>query len=177
MRRSETIGERLSVRAKRGLCIAFLSAGAGGCTRGPEYDGCYTEHPAFLVRISAGGQNLPADTRLRVEYGGTSVEERLVLEPAAAPDVVFCTAVPLAGGTDDGDATIGEGGEGEAGAPRRPPVVATVLCELWTQGAATVTVQANGYRPVQEHLKAKRNDCGIETVEWNVPLARPDSGA
>lgn len=159
------------------LALLTLSSAASGCSRAPEYDGCFTEHPAFLVRITAGGRPLPSDTRIRVQYGGSSAEERVLLEPAAAPDVIFCTTVdPLA---EELDASIeassntnGSTTELDAASSQ----VTAVLCELWTQGAATITVQATGYRVIEQQLKASRNHCGIETVESELALQAPDAG-
>ncbi|HMJ12749.1 MAG TPA: hypothetical protein VK524_15110 [Polyangiaceae bacterium] len=149
----------------RGLAPWLLVLGVAtcSCSKDPEYDGCYVERPAFLVRVSAGARNLPGDTRLNVKYGA-GTEEYLLEHPPERPDVVFCT---LLSPELEGDAmsAVDAGGS-----------VQELLCELWTQGAATLTVTAEGYPTQDLTLRAQRDRCGIETVDYEVVLVRPDAG-
>ncbi|HEY6557083.1 MAG TPA: hypothetical protein VI072_07405 [Polyangiaceae bacterium] len=140
-----------------------LAALTAGCTKDPEYEECIGDRPAFLVRVSARAESLPDDTRLKVQYGAGE-EEYLLEQPPDAPEVVFCTL--LSRQVDAGSMI-----EVEAGAP-----VQELLCELWTQGAATLTVRATGYPAQELNLRAERNECGIETVDYHVVLERADAG-
>jgi hypothetical protein len=164
------------------VAIVLVLASASGCARDPEYDGCYVEHPAFLLHISAQGGPLPEGTHLRVKYGA-GVEDYILRNPAESPDVIFCTAVnpdaelaeagePSEAGLDAADEVgAGHSTSGDAQAP-----IEALLCELWTQGAATVTVDADGYPRLVKALTAKRDGCGIETVERELVLQAPDGG-
>jgi hypothetical protein len=143
------------------LLASFALAAA--CSKDPEYDDCNVERPAFLVRVSAGTAELPNDTRLHVEYGAGD-EDYVLAQPPERPDVVFCT---LLSPQVDTDAMI----EVDAGSPVRE-----LLCELWTQGAAELTVRASGYPTQVLKLVAERDSCGIETVEHLVVLERADAG-
>lgn len=134
-----------------------------GCSKDPEYDRCNVERPAFLVRVSAQNDELPNDTRLHVDYGGRD-EEYVLAQPPERPDVVFCT---LLSQRVDTDAMI----EVDAGS-----AVRELLCELWTQGGADLTVRASGYPTQVLTLQAKRDSCGIETVDYLVVLERADAG-
>jgi hypothetical protein len=133
------------------------------CSQDPKYTGCRPERPAFLVRISAPTHSLPADTRLLVEYGAGEEEYRLD-SPPERPDVVFCT---LLSPEPDAGSMI----EVEAGA-----AVQELLCELWTQGAATLIVRATGYPTQELTLRADRDECGIVTVDYAVVLQAADAG-
>jgi hypothetical protein len=151
--------------ASRFASAALLGAVAvsSGCSKDPEYDRCNVERPAFLVRVRAGAEELPADLRLQVEYGAGK-EEYVLAEPPARPDVMFCT---LLSQQVDTDAMI----EVDAGS-----AVRELLCELWTQGGADLTVRASGYPTQVLSLEAERDSCGIETVDYVVVLERPDAG-
>ena len=138
-------------------------ASATGCSKDPEYDGCTVERPAFLVRLSARAEALPGDTSLQVTYGA-GTEEYLLDQPPERPDVVICTFLSQ---------QVDAGGmiEVDASSP-----VQELLCELWTQGGADLVLRASGY-PTQKHtLRADRDECGIETVEYDFVLERADAG-
>jgi hypothetical protein len=142
------------------LVAAALTA---GCSKDPQYDECTVVRPAFRVRVSARAESLPGDTRLQVQYGAGK-EEYLLEQPPEEPDVVFCTLLSR-------EVDAGSMIEVEAGAP-----VQELLCELWTQGAATLTVRAAGYPTQELSLRADRNECGFETVDYGVMLERADAG-
>lgn len=141
----------------RKIGYAIIPFILNGCTQEPTYDGCYGEHPAFVVTIRSNEGPLPPDTRLHVKYG--SGEERYSLrEPNAPANVIFCATIAGDGAPDAGGA------------------VQALVCELWTQGAAQITVEASGYPSIMRNLKAQRNRCGIETVDDEFLLQARDGG-
>jgi hypothetical protein len=106
---------------------------------------------------------------LRVRYGG-GTENYVLRQPSPRPDVVFCAELAPA---DAGTPTeVPDAALPTPGAP-----IEALLCELWTQGAATLTVEASGYPATQRDLRARRDDCGIETVEDEIRLSAPDAGS
>ncbi|MCC6213399.1 MAG: hypothetical protein IT376_00905 [Polyangiaceae bacterium] len=149
--------------ARPAIVCAALVAGACGhgrddpptCNDGP--------HAAFEVRVSALGARLPTDATLAVRYGG-GTEEVSLAAPPASPRVVFCATELADGGTEAG---------ADAGAEPRP---LAAVCELWTSGAADVTVTASGYAPLERDLVAERDECGIRTVEVELTLGSDAGG-
>lgn len=165
-----------------GLILGALAAFA--CTHEPGYDGCYVEHPAFVVSIRAESGPLPADMDLHVHYGAGD-ETYTLGKPPQNPDVVFCTEVAAdsdAGadaaeaGPSSPDGASDDGGAEGAALAQVPGPVGSLVCELWTQGAATIVIEASGYRRIESTLKAHRDSCGIETHEQAFVLQEPDAG-
>lgn len=95
---------------------------------------------------------------LRVKYGGGFEEYRLS-DPVHTQEVVFCQH-RLDGGVP-----------AEAGVP-----VDELYCEMWTQGAATVTVQATGYPDIEQEIEAEAEDRCIKTVDVSLRLDLGDGG-
>jgi len=54
-----------------------------------------------------------------------------------------------------------------------------LLCELATNGPATIHVTASGYGAIDQDLHSKVRDdgCGLRTVDVELTLGRPDAGA
>ena len=121
---------------------------------------------SFRVVIVAPGSRLPADTVLRVKYGGGEEEYRLA-DPQT-PDVVFCRHAIADGGLLSKDASVGDGGESDAGVSLSS--VEALSCKLWTNGAATATVQASGYEELVAELEAEIDDKCDEIVTKDVML-------
>lgn len=149
----------------RTVAASLLSALAltTSCSKDPRYDDCIVERPAFRVRVNAHANELPDDTRLYVDYGAGEEEYRLG-DPPERPDVVFC--ILLSEQVDAGAMIEVDTGSG----------VQELLCELWTQGAAQLTVRASGYPTQVLTMVAERDGCGIETVDYHVVLERADGG-
>jgi hypothetical protein len=130
---------------------------------------------------------IPDDVRILVRFG--SGEEEFAAEaPNDKPTVVFCTihwmgdAAPNAspevggGGLDASDEDVVRVGEPnmEAGLRDGQLQIEKVVCDLWTHGAATVTVQASGYPKVERELSADRDECGIVQKEEQITLEHAD---
>ncbi len=147
------------------LFAALLSAcGLLACSSTPP-DDCPKAQPAFHVTLTASDGPLPADTTLRVTYGGQS-EEYALLSPPAQPAVVYCTPQYA----DDADAAA----DADADAGTRD--VVALSCDLWTQAAATIEVQAADYPKLTADLEPDTNDCGIKTVDYPLLLDKGDAG-
>lgn len=114
--------------------------------------------PAFAITVRAADGPLPANTLIRLAYGGGM--EEFALEAPPAPDderVMFCNphGTPTAAGA---------GGE-TATAPTE-----ALFCELWVEGAATLWVTGADYPELVEELQGEANECGAETVEAELVL-------
>lgn len=129
-----------------GLCLA--------CSSETPPEDCSAK-AAFQLSVRAYAGSLPPDTRLTVKYGGG--EETYALSDLVHDEeAVLCDAE----GLDSGD-----GGS-----------VSRLVCALWTQGAATVTIEASGYPSLERTLEAEaKNDC-IETVPVDLVLGEEDGG-
>jgi hypothetical protein len=127
------------------VAVVLLSAGCSSSDPGPN---CPAAGPTFRVTLTAMPGPLPPDTRLEVKYGA-GVEQY----PGNAGKSVFCHDVP---------------GDPDAGARD------AISCDLWTSGAADVTVTATGYATIERTLMAVRDDCGIQLTEVAIELEKPD---
>lgn len=70
------------------LC-ALIALACAGC--GPDQRQCSGTHPNFVVTVKLGARPLPADTVVRVTYGGSGVEEFRLSEENPRHEVLFCT--------------------------------------------------------------------------------------
>lgn len=145
-------------RSTRGLVAGGVLV-LGACSTPAPGRECPKTRAAFHVVLTAeGGASLPSDTTLSVTYGGGS-EQYALAAPPAHPAVVFCDSRPDAG---TADAAAGE--------------AKALDCLLWTQSAATVTVEASGYPTLEADLDPERDDCGITTVDYALVLGEADAG-
>lgn len=109
--------------------------------------------PAFRVRITCEDGALPDDVRIEVTYGaGNEVYE--LDDDTRANKAVFCKPEPA-----------------DAAAPE------AVVCDLWTSGAATLKVTAEGYETIDEMLSAERDECGIKLTEIERKLEKEKADA
>jgi hypothetical protein len=139
--------------ASRALCSVLTCCLALACSSEPKED-C-TAKAAFHLSVRAHSGELPADTRLTVKYGGGE-ETYSLADLKHDEEAVLCDAE----GADAGD-----GGK-----------VSRLVCALWTQGVATVTLEASGYDDVERTLEAEaKNDC-IQTVPVELVLGDEDGG-
>ncbi|MFW5739546.1 MAG: hypothetical protein ACOC1F_04195 [Myxococcota bacterium] len=155
------LGTRM-VRLASAWGFAVLTAVA--CSSpAPKHDSCGPAHATFRLYVDADEGRVPADVQIHVRYG--SGEESFdARDPDAALKVVFCE-LEREGEPDAGPDTAGA--DPEAGAIRQ------VVCDLWTDGAATVRVEANGYPEVTRDLEAERDDrCGLLLTEARITLQR-----
>jgi hypothetical protein len=121
---------------------------------------------AFKVLLVAVDGPLPEDTMLRVKHGSATGTEDFRLDADfPSSDVVFCCR-----STRDGECT--EAGDADGG----PAPVEGMLCELWTDGAARVTVTASGYPELDENLEARSSEGCLQTVDVTLKLESRDAG-
>jgi hypothetical protein len=151
----------------RYLLLTCLLAGGCSSDAGPEQS-CPRTPAAFHVLIRAANGVLPDDTVVSVRYGGSAVEQYYVSDPPSEPEVLFCKAVDNDGGPP---------GVGDASPPPFQEIEA-LACDLWTNGAAIVTVAASRYPVVERQLEPHTDHCGVsETVQAEIMLGEPDGGA
>jgi hypothetical protein len=141
------------ILSSRILCSVLACALALACSSEPKEE-C-TAKAAFHLSVRAYSGSLPADTRLTVKYGGGE-ETYSLADLKHDEEAVLCDAEGL---------DAGDGGS-----------VSRLVCALWTQGVATVTLEAKGYDDVERTLEAEaENDC-IQTVPVELVLGDEDGG-
>jgi len=128
--------------------LVFMAA---ACEPEATHD-CPGPRPAFRLQIRAeSGQSLPGDMIVRVRYGGNGEESFRADAPSPQPQVLFCGALGGAAGAAGAGSAAGATLEGLA-------------CELWTDGAADVTIEASGFEAYEEPLAATTDRCGVQTT-------------
>lgn len=138
------------------LCSTALLAAACSEDGGPDSKQCKVV-PAFRLNLRAASGPLPPDTMLEVKYGAGVESYRLDQGDTGQENVLCHTDAP------DG---------GDAGKD-----VSQIDCELWTQGAAKVTLTATGYDTIVKDLGAKEDpDKCLETVTVTIILGDLDAG-
>jgi hypothetical protein len=139
-----------NVRAR----IAALASLASTCACGPDPKPtahCPDVGATFAMVVScSNGASLPKDLVVEVQYGG-GVESYRLAAPER-PRVLFCSP-------------------GLARRSTATEPVATLRCELWTQGPATVELQTLEYPKLIEQLTPDPNGC---TRSVALGLAPPD---
>lgn len=146
------------------LLVAAVTAAALGlaCSPSSPAETCPPpySHATFRLTVKAEGTHLPRKVMITVKYG--SGEEVYDAEhPNQSPQVVFCDQVQEDGGVIGGDASA-------AGAAD------SVVCDLWTDGAATIKIKAEGYADIERNLKAESDDCGLKLTQATVTLEHGD---
>ena len=126
---------------------------------------------------------------LRVKYGGNPRGEECRLTEATTPVAVFCSRATRDGEVLDGGLPIPDGaggmpaalpwGAGEGGGgghpdlPIDPPSprsgVEALSCRLWTDGPATLELEAERHHPLEE-IPELDTESGVCTVEEEVLL-------
>lgn len=150
---------------------AALAAGCDASTT-PEPGACPPPRPAFSLTIRAvDGRELAQDTTIDVSYGGSGREQFSLSQPRTEGRVVFCETP-----TDDDRA---DGGAPDATSIIEPRTTkpTRIRCELWTHGAARVTVESEGLVSRTQALEARVDGCGIVTTDVTLELtpgAEPD---
>jgi len=136
-----------------------LSAGAAACRSSQDRSDCPGPHATFRLTVRADGKPLPRDVKIEVKYGG-GVELYDAAHPVATPQVVECR--------QELDEDAGE--DASAGQLER------IVCDLWTDGAASVTVTAEGYPKTERALAAETDECGVVMTEQEITLQEGDAG-
>lgn len=152
------------------LLVAAVSVGCSSSH--PQNTTCPRPQPAFRVVITAQNGPLPPDTVVTVK-SGSGVESYALAAPPKQPKTVFCN--PFAG--DAGDAAADADPPDASTSARDAGNIDALLCLLWTNGAADVTIQGSGYPPLTETLDAQQDSCGITTVDEALVLGATDAGA
>jgi hypothetical protein len=104
--------------------------------------------------VDAADGYVPGDVRIHVR-SGSGEEEFDAKAVGVSPKVVFCEV----------ERAAGDGGE-------QGPIE-FVTCDLWTDGAAMVRVNAQGYPEAVQDLEAERDPkCGLKMTEVRITLER-----
>jgi hypothetical protein len=133
--------------------------------------------PSFNLVVRAETGPLPADTRIRVRYGGNSEGEPYELGTARSPQAVSCLEDTSPGGAGSEDTAAG-GGAGGAGGGNEGTDVYKLRCGLYTQGPARLDVNATGYEPIKDEqlsFEDERHHCEVKKTFVLAPL-KPDAG-
>jgi hypothetical protein len=129
--------------------------------------------PAFRLEVRrTNGEALPGDTTIQVIFDGSGQETFSLAAPTAALQVTFCGVVPEGAEPDAGAVDAGTPLDGGAG-------VRELRCDLWTNGAAKVTIKGSGLGTETRDLEAITSECGVKTTASEIDLAPPtaDAGA
>ena len=155
------------------LGLAAAPFVACGPDRRPE-GLCYG--PSFNLLLTAEDGPLPADTRIKVRYGGDPEGELYELGKPHPPQAVSCDEDTSPGGAP---AVAGSAVAGEAGATANEDLeVWKLRCGLYTQGAARLDATAVGYEPIvgaQLSFLHDEKNCEAPRAFVLVPL-KPDAG-
>jgi hypothetical protein len=146
---------------------------AVGCKRrGGQGDepACVQRGPAFRLLVTAPQGSLPDDTQLEMNYQG-NLHARFGLAAQTVSEDLCCAAhgaVP----------TRFEGTPCQQDAGSFPDDVAAIACDVWSNGAASVTLSASGYETRVYELEAEVDEeCEtILTSEQHLQLQRGDAG-
>jgi hypothetical protein len=160
------------------ICGALLAAcgpdqGPLVCSAGPDFE----------VVIAADYGPLPADTVLRLHYGGRAYDDPEVLALAAPTTTraLFCyvsdrngkyptDALPLSASASGAAGAGGEGGGSfEPGA-----AIDALNCQLWTDGSADLDVWNEMYGMQTFKLQTEKRVCSVKS---NIELSIDDGGA
>lgn len=158
-------------------CLAALAMAASlliGCkdSNDPvDQPLCVQQGPAFRVLVVAPQGPLPRDTELQLTYQGTQ-HEAYELHDRSINEDLCCQAVSEV--PSEFSATSCRP---DAGVPLHSPAVA-IVCDVWSNGAAQVTLSATGYDTAVHNLTAMLDEeCEtIETSDVTLTLQRGDAG-
>ncbi len=174
---------------RRSLALLALLALTGvalapACGPDPEPLEC-NGAPDFEVLVSAADEDapLPADTVLRLYYGGRAPDdpEVLTLSDPQTPQALFCyvstrdraydPTSPALGSSASTTGSAGAGGEGGGGGAAGP--IEALFCRLWTDGGARLEVTTQLYGTSSLELALNKGVC---TVQSELLLEPMDAG-
>jgi len=161
-----------------------LLALVASCGPDPEPSECHGG-PDFSVLITAPNGPLPAETVVKLYYGGRPPEDPEVLTVAEpqTPKALFCYVSDKNGvydakgpalgskSTAAGHSTGGAGGEAGAGGVAEGTIPALV-CNLYTDGSARLEVVTASYDLARLELALKKGVC---TVQSSITLESTDA--
>jgi hypothetical protein len=136
---------------------------------GPDFD--------VIVTTALEDARLPADTVVRVDYGGNLTEEHGI-EAGELHDNVFCDQTdrygsPVSVGGQGGEGVSQTGQAGQGGAGSGSSAVEALRCRLWTDGPATVKVMTSLYPTVETRL---RSTAGVCTISAKIEIGPDNDG-
>ena len=160
--------------------IILVGLGLFGCNApSDDSDVCPRARPAFDVRLSASDGPLPRDARVAVTFGGSDTES-FPTHARRENDVLCCVR-----GEGDGlslqPGSCGQPIDADASLPADGGATELIHCQVWSNGAAYVDVEAAGYSGVDEVLVAKADDHYSECAVWDtqaveISLSRGEAG-
>lgn len=165
---AETLPMTVSSSLLRWVSIAAFIAFAWGCSQSPDPEVHCDAHPAFVVLVTVPTGTLPANTTITITFGGSGTE-MFELGADGPHHALFCdwalrdgTKIPQPDAATDGAAPLPE----------------ALSCELWTGGAANITIEGDGYQPILNMQLEAKNDasCGFKTVNETLTLAPMEGG-
>lgn len=132
---------------------------------------CVQQGPAFRMMVVAPHGPLPRDIELRLAYQGT-LREDYGLHDRSTNEDLCCQAM-----AEVPSALTATSCRPDAGAPLHAPTMA-IMCDVWSNGAAQVTLSATGYDTTVHDLTAILDEeCEtIETSDVTLTLQRGDAG-
>jgi len=143
--------------------------------------------PDFSVTISAYSGPIPADTIVRLYYGGRPPEmpEELELANPKTPQALFCYPAdrngvydaksPAIGTQARSVASAGAGGEGTGGdTSTASGGLEALVCNLYTDGSARLEAESQLYGKNELELQLKKDVC---TVSKTLVLEPMDAGS
>ena len=128
-----------------------LGMGGGSACASPDPDSvsCGPARPTFRLLVDTEQGMVPEDIRLRVRFG--SGEEQFELGGTEDHKAIFC--------------------EVDRGSPTAAGPIVQLICDMWTDGAATIWISASGFVDVHRDLEAVRDPhCGLRMSEVRVTL-------
>ena len=156
-----------TIRVVPFLPLAFsasLAMALCSCSSSSDCSDPPRTHATFRLTVDAEGLPLPHDLRIIV-HSGSGFEEYDLAAPNQAPQLVFCTV------------DSGEVGSADASDDQNTPPDAgslEVVCDLWTDGAATVEVKASGYPDTTTNISPDMNQCGVVLTAEHIELEQAD---
>jgi len=159
-----------------GISAAMALASCTSST--PDDPACGPPHPTFHLEIDAQPGSVPEDVTITLVYGGG--EETFRVGGNKSLKVLLCEARrgDLDGGLVDEsrNESGNESGDGSDDGPADEPMgdpgpISSVYCDLWTNGAATVSVSAERYLGDSRHLEAELDpECGLIQMDVRITL-------
>ncbi len=130
------------------LGMLGLCLGAAACGPDDPEDVACQRQPPYRLAVTAAEGALPRSTVVHVRHGGGELDYPLA-NPPSTSDLMFCDE------------------------PADPAM--SLNCDVWTQGAATFLVEADGYEPVEEQVALERDGACVITHDVAVELLPPES--
>jgi hypothetical protein len=136
-------------RVTNGVLIGLVLSFAGACAADDPDDVVCERQAPYRLMVTAEAGALPVSTVVHIKHGGGQVDYPIA-DPPAQSELVFCERDPVEG-----------------------PDIVELSCVLWMQGAASITIEADGYDPVEERVALDKVDGCIVTQDVALQLVLP----